>query len=40
MAMLISADKYKERGLDKATAQVKVNAYIQNLAEQIRKVKV
>lgn len=39
MAMLISADKYKERGLDKASAQVKVNAYIQVLAESIRKVK-
>ena len=38
--MLISADKYKERGLDKAAAQVRVNAYIQVLAEQIRKVKV
>ena len=39
MAMIISADKYKEKGLDKAPSQVKVNEYLKLMADAIIKSK-
>ena len=33
MAMLMSSEKYKEKGLDKAPSQAKVNEYLKILAE-------
>ena len=40
MAMIMSADKYKEKGLDKATAQIKTNEYLRLMGEAIKKVKI
>lgn len=36
----MSADKYKEKGLDKASAQVKTAEYLRLMGEAIKKVKV
>eukprot|EP00347_Sterkiella_histriomuscorum_P018016 403347107 len=40
MAMIMSADKYKEKGLDKASSQVKTNEYLKLMGEVIKKQKV
>lgn len=40
MAMIMPADKYKEKGLDKATSQVKTHEYLKHMAEAVKKVKV
>ncbi|CDW88387.1 UNKNOWN [Stylonychia lemnae] len=40
MAMIMSADKYKEKGLDKASAQVKTVEYLKQMGDQLKKVKV
>jgi len=37
MAMIISADKYKERGLDKAPSQIKIHEYLKHMGEALRK---
>lgn len=36
----MSADKYKEKGLDKASSQVKTNEYLRLMGEAIKKSKV
>jgi len=40
MAMIMPVDKYKEKGLDKATSQVKTNEYLRLMGEAIKKVKI
>lgn len=40
MAMIMSADKYKEKGLDKASSQIKTQEYLRLMGEAIKKSKI
>lgn len=40
MAMIMPADKYKEKGLDKASSQVRAHEYLRHMGDAVKKAKV